>query len=298
MTNRKVWLITGAGRGMGADFARAVLSVGHALVATGRDHRRLSQMFGSSDDFLAVSLDVTQREDAEEAVKAAVERFGRIDVLVNNAGIFEAGFFEELSPEQIDRTLAANLVGQMHVTRAVLPVMRGQRSGHVITISSTAGLASAVDFTSAYAASKFGLEGWMEALRVEIAPFGIRTTIVNPGFFRTELLSEQSTHYAEASIAEYDDRRAALLGAWKSTHGKQAGDPAKLAKALITIAAQDPPPRRFLAGADAIATAEQKIADLWADIESNRELSSSLAFDAKPPESTAASQRAEESVRA
>jgi NAD(P)-dependent dehydrogenase (short-subunit alcohol dehydrogenase family) len=298
MTNRKVWLITGAGRGMGADFARAVLSAGHALVATGRDHRRLSQMFGSSDDFLAVSLDVTQREDAEEAVKAAVDRFGRIDVLVNNAGIFEAGFFEELSPEQIDRTLAANLVGQMHVTRAVLPVMRGQRSGHIITISSTAGLASAVDFTSAYAAAKFGLEGWMEALRVEIAPFGIRTTIVNPGFFRTELLSEQSTHYAEASIAEYDDRRAALLGAWKSTHGKQAGDPAKLAKALITIAAQDPPPRRFLAGADAIATAEQKIADLRADIESNRQLSSSLAFDAKRSESPAASQRAEESVRA
>jgi NAD(P)-dependent dehydrogenase (short-subunit alcohol dehydrogenase family) len=298
MTNRKVWLITGAGRGMGADFARAVLSAGHALVATGRDHRRLSQMFGSSGDFLAVSLDVTQREDAEEAVKAAVERFGRIDVLVNNAGIFEAGFFEELSPDQIDRTLAANLVGQMQVTRAVLPVMRRQRSGHVITISSTAGLASAVEFTSAYAAAKFGLEGWMDALRVEVAPFGIHTTVINPGFFRTELLSEQSTNYAEPSIAEYDERRAALLGAWKSTHGKQAGDPAKLAKALITIAAQDPPPRRFLAGADAIATAEQKIADLRADIESNRQLSSSLAFDAKRSESPAASQRAEESVRA
>jgi NAD(P)-dependent dehydrogenase (short-subunit alcohol dehydrogenase family) len=298
MTNRKVWLITGAGRGMGADFARAVLGAGYALVATGRDPRRLSQMFGSSDEFLAVTLDVTQREDAGKAAKAAVERFGRIDVLVNNAGIFEAGFFEELSPEQIDRTLEANLVGQMHVTRAVLPVMRRQRSGHVITISSTAGLASAVEFTSAYAAAKFGLEGWMESLRVEVAPFGIHTTVVNPGFFRTELLSEQSTNYAEPSIAEYDERRVALLGAWKSTHGKQAGDPAKLAQALITIAAQAPPPRRFLAGADAIATAEQKIADLRADIESNRELSSSLAFDAKRSESPAASQRAEESVRA
>jgi NAD(P)-dependent dehydrogenase (short-subunit alcohol dehydrogenase family) len=298
MTSRKVWLITGAGRGMGADFARAVLGAGHALVATGRDPRRLSQMFGSSHEFLAVTLDVTQRDDAEGAVQAAVERFGRIDVLVNNAGVFEAGFFEELSPEQIDRTLAANLVGQMHVTRAVLPVMRRQRSGHVITISSTAGLASAVEFTSAYAASKFGLEGWMEALRVEVAPFGIHTTIVNPGFFRTELLSEQSTNYAEPSIAEYDERRAALLGAWKSTHGKQAGDPSKLAQALLTIAAQEPPPRRFLAGADAIATAEQKIVDLRADIESNRQISSSLAFDARRPESPAPSPRAEESVRA
>lgn len=298
MTSRKVWLITGAGRGMGADFARAVLGVGHALVATGRDPRRLAQMFGSSDEFLAATLDLTQRGDAERAVKAAVDRFGRIDVLVNNAGIFEAGFFEELSPEQIDRTLAANLVGHMHVTRAVLPVMRQQRSGHVITISSTAGLASAVEFTSAYAAAKFGLEGWMEALRVEVAPFGIHTTVVNPGFFRTELLSEQSTNYAEPSIAEYEERRAALLAAWKSTHGKQAGDPAKLARALLTIASQEPPPRRFLAGADAITTAEQKIADLRADIESNRQLSSSLAFDAKRSESPAASQRAEESIRA
>jgi NAD(P)-dependent dehydrogenase (short-subunit alcohol dehydrogenase family) len=298
MTSRKVWLITGAGRGMGADFARAVLSGGHALVATGRDSRRLSQLFASSEDFLAVTLDVTQPSDAEVAVKDAVKRFGRIDVLVNNAGIFEAGFFEELSPEQIERTLAANLVGQMHVTRAVLPVMRRQRSGHIITISSTAGLASPFEFTSAYAAAKFGLEGWMEALRAEIAPFGIHTTVVNPGFFRTELLSEQSTHYAEASIAEYDERRAALLAAWKSTHGKQQGDPAKLAQALLTIAAQEPPPRRFLAGADAIATAEQKIADLRADIESNRQLSSSLAFDAKRSEPRAASSRVEESPRA
>src|SRR5687768_1829344 len=203
----KVWFITGAGRGMGADFAKAVLGAGHALVATGRDPGRLAERLGPSDDLLALKLDVTRREDAEAAVGSAVERFGRIDVLVNNAGTFEAGFFEELTPEQIERTLAANLVGQMHVTRAVLPVMRKQRSGHVITISSTAGLASGVEFTSAYAASKFGLEGWMEALRVEVAPFGIHTTVVNPGFFRTELLSEQSTHYAESSTPDYDARR-------------------------------------------------------------------------------------------
>jgi NAD(P)-dependent dehydrogenase (short-subunit alcohol dehydrogenase family) len=298
MSARKVWLITGAGRGMGADFAKAVLSAGHALVATGRDPGRLAQLLGLSDHLLAVKLDVTRPEDAQGAVHSAVERFGRIDVLVNNAGTFEAGFFEELTPEQIELTLAANLLGQMHVTRAVLPVMRRQRVGHVITISSTAGLASAVEFTSAYAASKFGLEGWMEALRVEVAPFGIHTTVVNPGFFRTELLSEQSTHYAESSIVDYDARRAVLLTAWKGTHGKQAGDPAKLAQALLTIASQQPPPRRFLAGADAITTAEQKIADLQADIESNRQLSSSLAFEARPAESPVLSRRAEESTRA
>ncbi len=279
----KVWFITGAGRGMGADFAKAVLAAGHALVATGRDPGRLAERLGPSGDLLALKLDVTRREDAETAVRSAVERFGRIDVLVNNAAIFEAGFFEEMTPEQIDRTLAANLVGQMHVTRAVLPVMRKQRSGHVITISSTAGLASGVEFTSAYAASKFGLEGWMEALRAEVARFGIHTTIVNPGFFRTELLSEQSTNYAEPSVPDYDERRTALLAAWKTTHGKQAGDPAKLAQALLTIASHEPPPRRFLAGADAIATAEQKMADLQADIESNRQLSTSLAFDERRP---------------
>jgi len=193
-SGKKVWFITGAGRGMGLDFAKAVLAAGHSLVATGRDPGRLTELLGESSELLTAKLDVTRPEDAQAAVRSTVERFGRIDVLVNNAGTFEAGFFEELTPEQIDRTLAANLLGQMHVTRAVLPVMRKQRSGHVITISSTAGLASAVEFTAAYAASKFAVEGWMEALRAEVGPFGIHTTIVNPGFFRTELLSEQSTN--------------------------------------------------------------------------------------------------------
>jgi NAD(P)-dependent dehydrogenase (short-subunit alcohol dehydrogenase family) len=279
MSDRKVWFITGAGRGMGADFAKAVLSAGHALVATGRDPSRLGDQLGPLDDLLAVKLDVTRPEDAAAAVKAAVERFGRIDVLVNNAATFEAGFFEEMPAAQFERQLAANLFGQLNVTRAVLPVMRKQRAGHVITISSTAGLASGAEFTSAYAASKFAVEGWMEALRVEVAPFGIHTTVVNPGFFRTELLSEQSTSYAEPSIPDYAERGAALRAAWKSMHRQQAGDPAKLAQALLTIAAQEPPPRRFLAGADAIATAEQKISDLRADIESNRQLSASLTFD-------------------
>jgi len=265
---------------MGADFARAVLTAGQQLVATGRDPERVTRVLGPSDALLAVKLDVTRRDDADAAVKAAVDRFGRIDVLVNNAASFEAGFFEELTPEQIDRQLGTSLIGPMNVTRAVLPVMRRQRSGHVISISSSAGLAAGADFMSAYGASKFGVEGWTEALRVEVAPLGIHTTIVNPGFFRTELLTEQSTSYAEPSIADYDERRAPLLEYWKAQNGRQSGDPAKLAQALLTIASQEPPPRRFIAGADAIGTAEQKIADLRADIESNRELSTSLDFDA------------------
>jgi len=279
MSNTKVWFITGAGRGMGADFARAALAAGHAVVATGRNSDAVSKALGKSNDLLAVTLDVTKRADAEAAVRAAVDRFGRVDVLVNNAASFYAGYFEELTPEQFDRQLSVSLIGPMNVTRAVLPVMRKQHAGHIISISSSAGLAAGFDFVSAYAASKFGLEGWMESLQAEVAPFGIHTTIVNPGFFRTELLTEQSTNYAEASIADYDERRGPLVEYWKSQNGRQSGDPAKLARALITIGSQEPPPRRFIAGADAIATAEQKIADLKAQIEANRDLSTSLAFD-------------------
>jgi NAD(P)-dependent dehydrogenase (short-subunit alcohol dehydrogenase family) len=279
VNNKKVWFITGAGRGMGADFAKAAVAAGHAVVATGRNSDAVSKVLGHSNDLLAVQLDVTKRADAAAAVRAAVDRFGRIDVLVNNAASFYAGYFEELTPEQFDRQLSVSLIGPMNVTRAVLPVMRKRDAGHIISISSSAGLAAGFDFVSAYAASKFGLEGWMESLQAEVATFGIHTTIVNPGFFRTELLTEQSTNYAEPSIADYDERRGPLIEYWKSQNGRQSGDPAKLARALITITSQDPPPRRLIAGADAIVTAEQKIADLKAQIEMNRDLSTSLAFD-------------------
>jgi NAD(P)-dependent dehydrogenase (short-subunit alcohol dehydrogenase family) len=278
MSKKKIWLITGAGRGMGVDFAKAALAAGDAVVASGRDIDRVSRVLGKSNDLLAVKLDVTSRPDSEAAVRAAVNRFGRIDVLVNNAASFYAGYFEELTPEQMERQLAASLFGPMNVTRAVLPVMRKQRSGHVITISSTAGLVG-FEFGTAYAASKFGVEGWMESLAAEVAPFGINTTIVNPGFFRTELLTEQSTNYAAPSIADYDERRAAQLEFWKGQNGQQSGDPAKLARALITIASQEPPPRRFIAGADAIGTAEQVVADLKTQIDAERDLSTSLSFD-------------------
>jgi NAD(P)-dependent dehydrogenase (short-subunit alcohol dehydrogenase family) len=279
MSNKKTWLITGAGRGMGVDFAKAALVAGHAVVATGQDTDAVAKAVGQSNDLLAVKLDVTSRADAEAAVRAAVDRFGSIDVLVNNAASFYAGYFEELTPEQFERQLAVSLIGPMNVTRAVLPVMRKQRSGHIISISSSAGLAAGFEFVSAYAASKFGLEGWMESLHAEVAPFGITTTIVNPGFFRTELLTEQSTNYAEPSIEDYDERRAQQIEFWKAQNGLQSGDPAKLARALITIASQEPPPRHFIAGADAIATAEQKVADLQAQIDAERDLSTSLDFD-------------------
>src|SRR2546426_2390375 len=274
--DKQVWFITGAGRGMGVDFVKAALAAGHAVVATGRDTGAVAKAVGKSGDLLVLKLDVTNRADATAAARAAVDRFGRIDVLVNNAGNFFAGYFEELTPEQIDRQLGTLLVGPMNVTRAVLPVMRRQRSGHIISISSTAGLVGFA-FCSAYAAAKFGVEGWMDSLQQEVTPFGITTTIVNPGFFRTELLEPASVTYAEASIADYADRTAEQLKWWQAQSGQQGGDPAKLARALVAVASEEPPPRRFIGGADAIGLAEQKIPDLQAQTPAHRHLSTSLA---------------------
>ena len=277
-TDKKVWLITGAGRGMGVEIAKAALAAGNAVVATGRNPDAVARAVGEADDLLVVKLDVTSTQDAEAAVEAAVDRFGKIDVLVNNAASFYAGFFEELTPEQMERQLAVSLIGPMNVTRAVLPVMRTQRSGHVVAISSLAGLVG-FEYNTAYAASKFGVDGWMESLAPEVEPFGIHTTVVNPGFFRTELLTKESTNYAPASIEDYAERNAAQREFWESMNGKQSGDPAKLAQALLTIADQEQPPFRFIAGADAIGAVEQKVADLQEQIDAYRDLSTSLALD-------------------
>ena len=277
-TEKKTWIITGAGRGLGVNIATAGLAAGHNVVATGRNTDAVAAALGDADNLLVVKLDVTSSNDAKSAVEAAVDRFGSVDVLVNNAASFYAGFFEELTPEQMDRQLTTSLIGPMNVTRAVLPVMRKQRSGHVVTISSSAGLAG-FEYGTAYAASKFGVDGWMESLAPEVEPFGIHTTIVNPGFFRTELLTKESTNYATPSIEDYAERNAAQRGFWESQNGQQLGDPTKLAQALLTIAAEKQPPRRFIAGADAIDTAEQQIAALQQQIDAYRELSSSLAID-------------------
>jgi NAD(P)-dependent dehydrogenase (short-subunit alcohol dehydrogenase family) len=278
MTEKKVWLITGAGRGLGVDIAKAALSAGHAVVATGRDAARVAVAVGDHESLLAIKLDVTRPQDAERAVAAAVATFGRIDVLVNNAGNFFAGFFEELSPDQVRNQFETLLFGPMSVTRAVLPVMRKQRSGLLLTISSTAGIAGQM-FCTAYAAAKFAIEGWIESLAPEIAPFGIRTMLVEPGFFRTELLTNDSTTYAEPTIDDYAERTKQIVAAWKSMDGKQGGDPAKLAVALVTLAALKEPPSRFAAGADAVQTFEAKAQALLAQAQAHRELSTALAHE-------------------
>jgi NAD(P)-dependent dehydrogenase (short-subunit alcohol dehydrogenase family) len=280
MTDKKVWFVTGASRGMGVDITRAALAAGHAVVATGRDANRVRDAIGEHENLLAVALDITDQDAANAAAQAAVDRFGGIDVLVNNAGNFYAGFFEVVSPEQFRAQMETNFFGPLNVTRAILPVMRAQRSGQVITITSSAGLVGS-EFAGAYAASKFALEGWMESLRYDVEPYGITTTIVEPGFFRTELLVEgASSIWPELTVDDYAERTAATIAFWKSMNGQQGGDPAKLAAALVTIAGLEQPPLRWLAGADAVATAEQKANELLTQADAHRELSSSLDFDA------------------
>jgi NAD(P)-dependent dehydrogenase (short-subunit alcohol dehydrogenase family) len=277
---KTVWFITGSARGMGIDLAKAALSAGHSVIATARDAAKVTSALGEHENLLALSLDITDPAASVSAAKAAVERFGRIDVLVNNAGNFYAGYFEEISDAQMRKQMETNFFGPLNVTRAILPVMREQRSGHVITISSAAGLIGQ-EFCAAYAASKFALEGWMESLQYDVAPYGINTTIVEPGFFRTELLVEgASSIWPELSIEDYAERTEQTIAVWKTMNGLQGGDPAKLGQALVSIAAMDTPPLRFVAGSDVVAGAEQKAQLLLSQVDAHRELSSNMAFDA------------------
>jgi len=274
----KTWLITGAGRGMGVDFARAALAAGHNVVATGRNPDTVRSALGEHENLLVTALDVTDPHSAEDAAATAVERFGRIDVLLNNAGSFLAGFFEELTTDQVRAQIETNLFGPMTVTRAVLPVMRRQHSGLLISISSGAGVIGS-PHGSAYTASKFALEGWMESVAGEVEPFGIRTMIVEPGFFRTELLTPESATFGELAIDDYDEARGQMNAFWASMNGKQAGDPVKLARALVQLADSAEPPLRWAAGEDVAEGVEAKARLLLAQVDAHRELSTSLAHD-------------------
>jgi NAD(P)-dependent dehydrogenase (short-subunit alcohol dehydrogenase family) len=278
VTDKIIWFVTGAGRGMGVDIVKAALAAGHAVVATGRNTDAVAKALGTAADLLVVKLDVTRPDDAKTAVAAAIKRFGRIDVLVNNAGNFYAGFFEEITPDDFRAQIETNLFGPVNVTRAVLPAMRNQRRGLIVTISSTGGI-SGQAFVSAYSAAKFGVEGWIESLAPEIAPFGIRTMLVEPGFFRTELLTDDSTKWPEPSIDDYAQKTRQTVTAWKGMSGLQGGDPAKLAKALVQLASQAEPPLRWAAGADAVETFEKKAKELLSQANAHRSLSSSLAHD-------------------
>jgi NAD(P)-dependent dehydrogenase (short-subunit alcohol dehydrogenase family) len=275
----KVWFVTGAGRGLGIDIAQKALAAGHSVVATGRKPDAVLKAIGAHANLLTTALDITDPQAAITAAKAAVDRFGRIDVLVNNAGNFYAGYFENIKPEHFRAQMETNFFGPVNVTRAILPIMRAQRGGEVITITSLAGLIGQ-EFVAAYAASKFALEGWMESLRFDVAPFGISTMIVEPGFFRTELLVEgASTVWPELSVEDYAERTKNTITAWSGMNGSQGGDPAKLAAALVTLSDSGKLPLRFVAGADAMAAVEAKLKTIQEQIDAHRALSASLVIN-------------------
>ncbi|PPU44709.1 short-chain dehydrogenase/reductase [Xanthomonas arboricola] len=280
MTDNNVWFITGTSRGLGTDIARQALDAGHRVVATGRNADNVSKAIGSHDNLLAIALDITDPHAAQAAAQLAVDRFGSIDVLVNNAGNFYAGYFEEISDAQFRAQMETNFFGPLNVTRAVLPIMRKQRGGQVITVTSTAAFVG-MEFCAAYAASKFALEGWVESLRYDVKPYGIEVMAVEPGFFRTELLVEgASTIWPELSIEDYAARTAQTIAAWKGMNGQQGGDPAKLAAALVALSGADELPLRFVAGADAMDIVETDLKTVQAQIDAQRDLSASLSFDA------------------
>jgi NAD(P)-dependent dehydrogenase (short-subunit alcohol dehydrogenase family) len=269
----KTWFVTGASRGIGAAIVKAALAGGDRVVATGRDPAKVAQAFEASPDKLLVAaLDVAVEEQAEAAVEAAVERFGGVDVLVNNAGYGLLGPFEQSEPEQIAQQFATNVFGVFNVTRAVLPIMRRQRAGRIFNITSIGGLRGGPG-GSLYSATKFAVEGFSESLALEVAEFGISITLVEPGFFRTDFLDESSIRYNDRSIADY----AALSKRLKEYYGprnhQQAGDPAKLAKVLVDLSSHEKPPLRFVAGSDAVAMFETKIASVKAELEAWRGLS-------------------------
>jgi NAD(P)-dependent dehydrogenase (short-subunit alcohol dehydrogenase family) len=274
-----VWFITGANKGMGADIAKEALSSGYRVVATARDTETARQILGDSPNLLIVPLDITSDEQVQSAVAAAMDRFGGIDVLVNNAGYALLGFFEEMSETVIRQQMETNLFGTMKVTRAVLPIMRKQGSGRVIVMSSASGI-RAVGGSSIYSASKFALEGWTEGLHADLAPFGIRCLLVEPGPFRTDFANfDTSLKFTDLTIDDYAEQREGLRKAFSSLHQNQPGDPAKLAKAIIAVVNSPNPPLRLLAGKAVVNTVDQYLTARRAEYAVWRETSMNMDFE-------------------
>jgi len=251
----QVWFITGAGRGIGAHTVKAALQAGHRVVATARSLEQLRSAHADApqERLALAALDLTSPAQIDAAVEVALERFGRIDVLVNNAGYGLLGNFEEVQEEAIERQFATNVFGLMHVMRAVLPVMRRQRSGRVFNLSSIGGMIG-FQGASVYCASKFAVEGLSASIAMEVERFGITVTVVEPGFFRTDFLEPTSVSYAAATIGDYADG-GGVKDIYEAYNGRQAGDPARLGTVLVQLAAMPSPPKQFLAGSDAVGMA-------------------------------------------
>ncbi len=274
----RTWFITGASRGIGAEIVKAALASGDTVVATGRDRTRIEKAFAAeADRFLALELDVAREDQARKAVDAALARFGRIDVLVNNAGYGQLGLFEEIGVDEIATQYATNVFGLFNVTRAVLPAMRRQRSGHVFNVSSVGGLVAAAG-GSIYCSTKFAIEGFSEGLAQEVAQFGIKVTLIEPGAFRTDFLNDSSVRFGANGIADYAAFSARTKSSFTDRANKQPGDPVKLARAILVLADTEHPPLRYAAGSDALRRIEDKLALRRSEVEQWRALTLSTDY--------------------
>ncbi|SAL69547.1 short-chain dehydrogenase/reductase SDR [Caballeronia arvi] len=274
---KRVWFITGASRGLGALIARAALADGNAVVAAGRNAAAIVERLGESPALLAVALDVTNEAQAKAAVEAAVAKFGRIDVLVNNAGFGLLAAVEESSDADVRRMYDTNVFGLLNVTRAVLPVMRKHKSGHVVNMSSVGGYRSAAGF-GVYCSTKFAVEGITEALHDELKPLGIHATVVEPGYFRTDFLDASSLVVSEEIIGDYDATSGNVRRIAVGMNHNQPGDPDKLATALVALADAPTPPVRLPLGTDTLKAIAEKNAYVAAETESWKALASSTDF--------------------
>ncbi len=255
--DNKVIFVTGASRGFGELIVEQALAQGHSVVATARNPRTIVERFGDHPNVLAVALDVTDDAQAHAAAMAAIERFGRIDVLINNAGYGLLGAVEEATAKEIEAVYRTNVFGLLAVTRAVLPYMRRRRSGHVINFSSIGGYAAAAGF-GVYCSTKFAVEGLTEALAQELQPLGIHATVVEPGAFRTDFLDPKSLEVSPRSIEDYRTTSGAMRELAANINNAQPGDPAKLAQVLIDFLDAPNPPVRLPLGSDTVAAIEAK----------------------------------------
>ncbi|UJR83709.1 Hypothetical protein I5071_57800 [Sandaracinus amylolyticus] len=275
--SRRVWLVTGASRGFGAEIVKAALAAGDAVVATARDASGIEERLGPSESLCALALDVTNETSIARAVEAAIARFGRIDVLVNNAGYGLIGAIEETPGDDVRRIYETNVFGLLAVTRAVLPHLRRQRAGHIVNFSSLGGYRSGPGF-GIYCSTKFAVEGISEALHAELAPLGIAVTVIEPGYFRTEFLESKSVVETSASIADYAETAGKVRSVAKSVSLKQPGDPRRLASAVIELVGAEHPPLRLPLGSDAVARIEAKHAFVEKELAEWRALATSTDF--------------------
>jgi NAD(P)-dependent dehydrogenase (short-subunit alcohol dehydrogenase family) len=273
----RVWFITGASRGFGALIAEAALAAGDAVVATARDPSTVTKRLGSHERLLATRLDVTSEAEAHEAAGRAVKKFGRIDILVNNAGYGLLGAIEEASAAETQKLFGTNVFGLLGVTRAVLPHMRRQRAGHIINLSSVGGYTGYPGW-GVYGATKFAVEGISEALAGEVAPLGIKVTVVEPGFFRTNFLDETSLSQTAQQIDDYRDSVGKTRTHAADANGGQRGDPRKLAQAFIALVNAKNPPLRLPLGSDTVQRIEAKNAFVAKELAEWRGIATSTDF--------------------